>query len=101
MSETLIGSTLEFVANSARKCLPPIDSKPRFILHTKPVKIGELARKAGISVSTVRFHEAQALMPKPNTRGPGYREYEEKDLEGVHPLKNASGGSSLLAANTV
>ncbi len=45
------------------------------------MKIGGLAKSAGISVSTVRFYEAQGLMPKPRTRESGYREYEETDLE--------------------
>lgn len=45
------------------------------------MKIGELAREAGISVSTLRFYEAQGLMPKPQTRESGYREYEGKDLD--------------------
>ncbi len=45
------------------------------------MKIGELARRAGISVSSIRFYEAQGLMPKPQTRESGYREYEGADLE--------------------
>lgn len=40
-----------------------------------------MAKEAAVSVSTVRFYEAQGLMPKPQTRESGYREYEEKDLE--------------------
>jgi DNA-binding transcriptional MerR regulator len=45
------------------------------------VKIGELANKAGITVSTIRFYEKQGLMPKPGTRESGYREYTELDFE--------------------
>jgi len=44
------------------------------------MRIGELAKKAEISVSTVRFYEAQGLMPKPQTRESGYREYQQIDL---------------------
>src|SRR5688500_15986163 len=60
---------------------PGLDSQPWFTLQTKHVRIGELARLAGTSVSTVRFYEAQGLMPKPETRDSGYREYENRDLE--------------------
>lgn len=58
-----------------------LDSKPWFTVHTVNVKIGELAREAGVSVSTVRFYEKQGLMPKPSTRESGYREYEQTDLD--------------------
>lgn len=44
------------------------------------MRIGELAKAAGISVSSVRFYEAQGLMPKPETRESGYREYLQVDL---------------------
>jgi MerR family transcriptional regulator, copper efflux regulator len=45
------------------------------------MRIGELAKAAGVSVSTVRFYEAQGLLPKPETRESGYREYGERDLQ--------------------
>lgn len=51
----------------------------RFTLHS--VKIGELAQRAGIGVSTVRFYEKQGLMPVPERRESGYRDYSERDLE--------------------
>lgn len=44
------------------------------------MRIGELAKTAGISVSTVRFYEGQGLMPKPPTLESGYRKYEPEDL---------------------
>ncbi|MCW5939850.1 MAG: MerR family transcriptional regulator [Fimbriimonadaceae bacterium] len=45
------------------------------------MKIGELAKRAEVSVSTVRYYEAQDLLPKPSVRDSGYREYEPADLE--------------------
>jgi MerR family transcriptional regulator, copper efflux regulator len=45
------------------------------------MRIGDLARAAGVSVSTVRFYEAQGLLPKPETRESGYREYGDRDLQ--------------------
>lgn len=44
------------------------------------MRIGELAKKAGVSVSSVRFYESQGLMPKPDTQESGYREYGENEL---------------------
>lgn len=45
------------------------------------MRIGEIAKAAGTSVSSVRFYEAQGLMPKPPTRDSGYREYKSNDLD--------------------
>ena len=45
------------------------------------MKIGELAKGAGISVSAIRFYERQGLMPRPTRRESGYREYSEADLD--------------------
>lgn len=45
------------------------------------MKIGEIAKLAGVHVSTVRFYERQGIMPKPETRESGYREYAQGDLE--------------------
>lgn len=44
------------------------------------MKIGEVAKAAGVSVSTLRFYERQGLMLKPETRDSGYREYSQVDL---------------------
>jgi MerR family Zn(II)-responsive transcriptional regulator of zntA len=59
------------------------------ILHTLTMRIGELAKEAGISISSVRFYEAQGLMPKPGTRDSGYREYEGSDLERLRLIVSA------------
>lgn len=59
----------------------PLDSPSWFTLHSEHMKIGELAKEGGVSVSTVRSYEAQGLMPRPRTRESGYREDERHDLE--------------------
>lgn len=55
------------------------------------MKIGELAKEAGVNVSTVRFYETQGLMPKPETRESGYREYADKDLDRMRLILTAKG----------
>jgi DNA-binding transcriptional MerR regulator len=40
------------------------------------MKIGEIARAAGVSVDTVRFYERVGVLPPPTRRPSGYREYE-------------------------
>lgn len=43
----------------------------------KTLKIGQLARRAGVGVETVRFYEREGLLEEPARRESGYREYEE------------------------
>jgi MerR family copper efflux transcriptional regulator len=43
----------------------------------KTLKIGQLARRAGIGVETVRFYEREGLLEEPARRESGYREYTE------------------------
>jgi MerR family copper efflux transcriptional regulator len=43
----------------------------------KTLKIGQLARRAGIGVETVRFYEREGLLAQPARRESGYREYPE------------------------
>lgn len=47
------------------------------------MKIGELAKKAGTSPSTVRYYEDAGLMPPAERTESGYREYDECDLERI------------------
>lgn len=41
----------------------------------KPLAIGQLARRAGITVEAVRFYEREGLLPKPGRTEAGYRQY--------------------------
>jgi DNA-binding transcriptional MerR regulator len=41
------------------------------------VKIGEVARKAGVSIDTVRFYERRGVLPAPERRPSGYRTFTE------------------------
>jgi protein-tyrosine-phosphatase len=44
------------------------------------VKISTFARRAGISPSGVRWYESAGVLPRPERRANGYREYTEADL---------------------
>ena len=39
--------------------------------------IGQLSKKTGVGVETIRFYERQGLMPEAPRRSSGYREYDE------------------------
>jgi MerR family transcriptional regulator, Zn(II)-responsive regulator of zntA len=51
------------------------------------MKIGELAKRAGVSVQAIRFYERRRLMRTPRRTPVGYRIYSEKDLEAVTVIK--------------
>jgi Hg(II)-responsive transcriptional regulator len=41
----------------------------------KPLTIGEVARRAGVGVETVRFYERRGLLNEPERKPSGYRQY--------------------------
>ena len=41
------------------------------------MKIGELAEVAGVSTSSIRFYEKHGLIPQPERRNNGYRDYPD------------------------
>ncbi len=51
------------------------------------MRIGELAKRAGVSVQAVRFYERRRLMRTPRRTAAGYRIYTEQDLETVTLIK--------------
>lgn len=51
--------------------------------------IGQLARRSGIGVETVRFYEREGLIPEPPRRPSGYREYPEETLSRVRFILRA------------
>lgn len=53
------------------------------------MKIGELARRTGTSVQTLRFYERSQLLPKPERTESGYRMYASGDLRRVELIRQA------------
>lgn len=53
------------------------------------MRIGELARRAGVNVQTVRYYERRGLLHDPRRRGDGYREYSEATLDRLRFIRRA------------
>jgi len=51
------------------------------------VKIGEVAREAGVSVDTVRFYERRGVLPAASRRPSGYREFTATAVERIQAAK--------------
>lgn len=53
------------------------------------MKIGEIAKAAGVGIDTVRFYEREGLLPKPARRPSGYREYAPDAVLDLRFIKRA------------
>src|SRR5919198_6310961 len=53
------------------------------------MRIGEVARRAGVNVETLRYYERRGLLAEP-PRGPnGHRSYDEEPVRFVRAIKEA------------
>jgi DNA-binding transcriptional MerR regulator len=50
------------------------------------MRIGELAKRVGMSTDAVRFYERSGLLPRPARQDNNYREYSEADAEHLQLL---------------
>ena len=46
-----------------------------------PIKIGELAKRTGATVETIRYYEKEQLLPEPSRSSGNYRLYNEAHIE--------------------
>lgn len=60
------------------------------------LRIGALAREAGVGVDTIRYYEREGLLPEPRRRASGYRDYEAGAVAQLRFIRRAKGlGFSL------
>jgi len=50
---------------------------------------GELAKKAGVNIETIRYYERRGLIPEPLRSASGYRQYPADTLKRIWFIKNA------------
>src|SRR5207248_10492963 len=53
------------------------------------LSIGQVARRAGVGVETVRFYEREGLLEEPPRRASGYRQYSEQAVTRLHFINRA------------
>jgi DNA-binding transcriptional MerR regulator len=56
-------------------------------VRTQFMRIGQLAKKAGVGVQTIRFYERVGLLPPPSRTASGYRAYTPSELERVRVIR--------------
>lgn len=55
----------------------------------RTLRIGELAKAAGVGVETIRYYERRGLLPQPPRRACGYREYPPQAARRVRFIRRA------------
>lgn len=53
------------------------------------MKIGSVAKEAGVRVDTLRYYERRGLIPEPERRDSGYREYPPSTAQVIRFIKRA------------
>lgn len=53
------------------------------------MKIGEIGRKTGLKVETIRFYEAEGLIGPPSRSGGNYRVYDRTQLDRLSFIKRS------------
>ena len=80
MAEVSLSQTLT-LAYSPESILP--------LTEVKEMKIGQVAKAAGIGIDAVRFYEREGLIPEPARRPSGYREYSQDVVLSLRFIKRA------------
>lgn len=60
------------------------------------MKIGELATASGTSAKTIRFYEQVGLMPEPDRRPSGYRDYGPQFIDRLQFIRRAQAAGLTL-----
>jgi Hg(II)-responsive transcriptional regulator len=55
----------------------------------KSLRIGEVAKQAGVGIETVRFYERQGLLEEPQRKASGYRQYDEEAVAVLRFIRRA------------
>ena len=61
-------------------------------MNTQPaqhITIGAVARRAGVGIDTIRYYERMSLLPKPQRRVSGYRDYGPDAVERLRFIRRA------------
>jgi len=53
------------------------------------MSIGQLAKRAQVGIDTVRFYEKHGLLPKPQRKASGYRQYNVEDAKRLVFIRRA------------
>jgi MerR family copper efflux transcriptional regulator len=56
---------------------------------SSPLTIGAVARRVGVAIDTIRYYEREGLLPEPQRRASGYRNYGEGAVAQLRFIRRA------------
>jgi DNA-binding transcriptional MerR regulator len=60
------------------------------------MRIGEIADQSGVPTKTIRFWEAEGLLPPPARTASGYRDYQPADTDRIRFIRHAQASGLRL-----
>ena len=71
-------------------------------MSSNSMNIGELAKRAGVGIDTIRYYEKEAVLPMPQRMGSGvgYRRYTDEDVARLEFIRRAKALGFSLAEIT-
>src|SRR6266566_2918064 len=75
----------------------PLDSRTRVRVYGAGMRAGEVARRAGVNVETLRYYERRGLLPEPDRTPSGHRHYDEDAVRFLRAIKEAQAIGFTLA----
>ena len=58
-------------------------------MDRKGYRIGEMSRKTGVNIETIRYYERTKLMPEPDRTAGGNRQYDHEQLKRLNFIKRS------------
>lgn len=55
----------------------------------KSMKIGEVSKRSGVGIETIRYYEREGLLQEPQRRPSGYRQYDESTISRLDYIRRA------------
>ncbi|MEP7186749.1 MAG: heavy metal-responsive transcriptional regulator [Rhodanobacter sp.] len=59
--------------------------------QTSSMTIGAVAKRVGVAIDTIRYYEREGLLPEPERRASGYRNYGEEAVSQLRFIRRAKG----------
>jgi DNA-binding transcriptional MerR regulator len=71
--------------------MKPASKSPEQTVHARTplLKIGEVSKRSGVGIETLRFYERLGLLGRPSRTESGYRLYDDATLERLDFIKRA------------